>query len=158
MISRRNFVIRIAGIVAVGGSAVKLAAQLPRFGSGPTPITIHKSSSCGCCAQWVDYVRAAGFAPSVVDEEDMDGVKDKLGVPKSVRSCHTAVVGQYLIEGHVPAPDIRRLLADQPKLFGLAVPDMPSGTPGMAPPGTAITGFEVLAFQPDGSTRTFARY
>jgi hypothetical protein len=88
----------------------------------------------------------------------MDTIKDDLGVPKAVRSCHTAVADRYLIEGHVPASDIRRLLTEKPKLLGLAVPDMPPGTPGMAPPGTPISGFEVLAFSQDGTTRSFARY
>jgi len=158
MLSRRVFMLRVTGLVAGGVAARRLIAQSSLVQPGSTPITIYKSSSCGCCTKWVEHVRANGFAPMVHDEENMDAIKDELGVPKEVRSCHTALVEKYLIEGHVPAADIRRLLADQAKVAGLAVPGMAEGTPGMAPPGAKITGFEVVAFQRDGTTRTFARY
>jgi hypothetical protein len=158
MIDRRGFVIRVSGLVAMGVAGGRLAAQVPGSSAKPTPITIYKSSSCECCAKWVAHVRDDGFEPTVHDEEDMDAIKAQLGVPVGVRSCHTALVGQYLIEGHVPASDIRRLLGQQPRVAGLAVPGMPSGTPGMAQPGAKIAGFEVVAFQLDGTTRTFARY
>src|SRR2546423_2019745 len=131
MTDRRTFLLQMAG-VAVALPATRQLIQ-ESSGSVATPITVYKSSTCGCCVKWVDYVRANGFVPTVFDEEDIDGVKDTLGVPASVRSCHTAVVGSYLLEGHVPAPDIRRLLAQHPKVAGLAVPGMRSGTPGMAP-------------------------
>lgn len=158
MLSRRAFVVRVTGLVTAGFAGHRLTAQSSLFRPSPTPITVYKSSSCGCCAKWVDHVRANGFAPEVHDEENMDAIKDELGIPEEVRSCHTALVENYLIEGHVPAADIRRLLADKPNVAGLAVPDMPGGTPGMAPPGVKIAGFEVLAFQRDGATRSFARY
>lgn len=158
MISRRSFVIRLSGLMALGGAGSRLLAQSLGPWLKPTPITVHKSSSCGCCTKWVDHVREHGFEPVVYDEKDMDAVKAKLGVPSDVQSCHTALAGKYLIEGHVPAADIRRLMAEGPSVAGLAVPGMPSGTPGMAPPGAKITGFEVIAFQLDGATRTFARY
>jgi hypothetical protein len=156
MIARRAFLIRVAGLLPATGVVRRLAAQRPALTG--TPITIYKSSNCGCCAKWVEHVRGAGFQPAVLDQEDMDKIKDGLGVPKAVRSCHTAVVDKYLIEGHVPATEIRRLLAAKPKLMGLAVPGMPSGTPGMAPAGEPVSGFEVLGFQQDGTTRSFARY
>jgi hypothetical protein len=158
MIDRRAFVIRVSGLVAMGVAGGRLAAQVPGSSAQPTPITIYKSSSCECCAKWVAHVRDDGFEPTVHDEEDMDAIKAQLGVPVGVRSCHTALVGEYLIEGHVPASDIRRLVGQQPRVAGLAVPGMPSGTPGMAQPGAKIAGFEVVAFQLDGTTRTFARY
>jgi hypothetical protein len=88
----------------------------------------------------------------------MDAVKDDLGIPRHVRSCHTAQVAGYLIEGHVPAADIRRLLAERPKVAGLAVPGMPPRTPGMAEPGDKVGGFEVVAFQSGGGTQTFTQY
>jgi hypothetical protein len=158
MIDRRGFVMRLVGLIGAGVSGRGLTAQLPTIRRDPTPITVYKSSSCGCCAKWVDHLRANGFAPAVHDEEEMDGLKDELGIPQAVRSCHTALVEKYLIEGHVPAQDIRRLLRERPSMAGLAVPEMPKGTPGMAPPGAKIQGFEVIAFQLDGATRTFARY
>jgi hypothetical protein len=152
MLSRRGFVAGIAGFVLVGSRARWAGA------AQATPITIYKSRTCGCCAKWVEHVKAAGFDPRVHDEENMDRLKDELGVPEKVRSCHTAVVGGFLIEGHVPAADIRKLLAQRPKAAGLAVPGMPAGTPGMAEPGASIAGFEVLAFRPDGSTEVFASH
>jgi hypothetical protein len=106
----------------------------------------------------VEHIRRNGFEPEVHDSEDMDAIKAQLGVPTGVRSCHTAIAGKYLVEGHVPASDIERLLKDQPPVSGIAVPGMPSNTPGMAPAGSKPSGFEVLAFQPDGSTKVFARY
>jgi hypothetical protein len=152
MLSRRGFVVSAAGLFLMGMG-----------GRGPvvrvrTPITVYKSSSCGCCAKWVDYLDANGFQTTVHDEEGMDGLKDRLGVPSAVRSCHTALLGKYLIEGHVPAADIQRLLAEEPKIAGLAAPGMPALSPGMAPPGVRESGFDVLAFQYDGSTSRFASY
>ena len=157
MMQRRGFVARLAGLVAVGVTGRRLLAELPD-GIGPTPITVYKSSTCGCCTKWVDHIRANGFAPVVQDEEEMEALKDKLKVPEGVRSCHTAQIDGYLIEGHVPASDIRRLLAERPKTAGLAVPGMPPLTPGMAPLGVEPKDFEVISFQPDGSTKLFARH
>lgn len=155
---RREFLTRMAGLVAVGVSGPRLWAELPSLAIGSTPITVYKSSTCGCCTKWVDHIRANGFTPTVRDEEEMESLKDKLGVPQGVRSCHTAQVDGYLIEGHVPASDIKRMLAERPKASGLAVPEMPPLTPGMAPPGVEPRDFEVVAFQPDGTTKTFARH
>jgi hypothetical protein len=156
MITRRSFVGQVAGLAlaSIGGPALLAQARA----NPSTPIDVYKSASCGCCAKWVDHLRASGFAPSVHDEEDMDAVKDQLGVPKGVRSCHTAVLGRYLVEGHVPASDLRSLLAKPPAVAGLAVPGMPSSTPGMAAAGAAVGGFEVLAFQLDGKTQSYARH
>jgi hypothetical protein len=124
----------------------------------PTPITVYKSSTCGCCAKWVDHLRANGFDPRVHDEEDMDAIKDQMGVPKGVRSCHTALVGKFLIEGHVPAGDIQRLLKEHPAVAGLAVPGMPSSAPGMAVPGAPAEPYEVVSFTSDGAGPVYARH
>jgi len=157
MMQRRGFVARIAGLVAVGVTGGRLWAELPS-GKSPTPITVYKSSTCGCCTKWVDHIRANGFAPEVHDEEEMEALKNRLMVPEGVRSCHTAQIDGYLIEGHVPASDIRRLLSERPKTAGLAVPGMPSLTPGMAPPGVDPRDYEVVSFQLDGSTRLFSQH
>jgi hypothetical protein len=156
MTSRRRFVEQVAGLAlaSIGGRALLAQGQT----NPSTPIDVYKSASCGCCAKWVDHLRAGGFAPTVHDEEDMDAIKDELGVPKGVRSCHTAVLGRYLVEGHVPASDLRSLMAKHPAVAGLAVPGMPSSTPGMAAPGAPVEGFEVLAFQHDGKTQSYARH
>jgi hypothetical protein len=152
MLTRRRFVAGAAGFLLIGVDCRGVPAQTA------TPITVYKSRSCGCCTKWVEYLDANGFATTAHDEEEMDRLKDEMGVPQPVRSCHTALVGTYLIEGHVPASDIRRLLAERRKVAGLAVPGMPPGTPGMAEPGTKTGGYAVVAFQSDGTTRPFATH
>ena len=158
MMKRRVFVVRMAGMAAIGMTGDRLWAQASSWRSAPTPITVYKSSTCGCCKAWVEHLQANGFSPVVHDEEEMDQLKEKLGVPSDVRSCHTAQLNGYLIEGHVPASDIRRLLAQRPETAGLAVPGMPPLTPGMAPKGVEPRNFEVVAFQLDGTTQTFASH
>ena len=156
MITRRVFVAQAAALALASLGARRLWGR-----SGPgtgTPITVYKSASCGCCASWVDHLRANGFTPAVHDEENMDGIKDDMGVPTSLRSCHTALLGRYLVEGHVPAADLRRLLAERPAVAGLAVPGMPKSSPGMAVPGQPHEPYTVLAFARDGKTTVFARH
>ena len=157
MVSRRGWITQ-----AVGGALVALTGQRAwgaafQHVTSPT-LTIFKSRSCGCCQKWVEHIQAHGFTTVVRDEEAMDAVKDTLGVPMSVRSCHTTQVGGYLVEGHVPAEDIKRLLDEQPKVLGLAVPGMPSGTPGMAEPGAPPEPYEVVSFVGNGTTRVYARH
>jgi hypothetical protein len=94
-------------------------------------VTVHKSPSCGCCGKWAEHLRQHGFAVALRSTEDLDPVKLKYGVPANLASCHTALVGGYVIEGHVPAADIRRLLDQRPAVSGLTVPGMPAGSPGM---------------------------
>ena len=156
MMNRRDFVARAAGLAVTTLGARRLLAVT---GPGPgTAITVYKSASCGCCAKWVDHLRESGFAPAVHDEENMDAVKDEMGVPKDVRSCHTALLDRYLVEGHVPAGDLRRLLAERPVVAGLAVPGMPGSTPGMAVPGQPHEPYEVVSFARNGKTAPFARH
>jgi hypothetical protein len=155
MVSRRSFLLQTAGIAAAVATTRRAMAA---SSASPTPITIYKSSTCECCAKWVDHLRTNGFQPQVHDEEDMNAIKDEMGVPKSVRSCHTALVGKYLIEGHVPADDIRRLLKDHPAIAGLAVPGMPSSTPGMAVPGAPVEPYDVVSFTSAGATTVYARH
>ena len=146
MMNRRGFVIQLSGVMAAGVLGRRLFAEVTGSGGKPTAITVYKSKSCGCCVEWVDYLRQNGFEPTVHDEEDMDAIKAELGVPGGVRSCHTAVVDKYLIEGHVPAADIKRLLAERPKATGLAVPGMPPHTPGMAVGGGENRGLRGRCF------------
>src|SRR5829696_4530089 len=157
-LTRRVFLARMA--TGSLGSAAMLAL-FPRVGAGatkPTAITVYKDPSCGCCTKWVEHLRANGFAPEVHDRSDMDALKDSLGVPAALRSCHTAVVGKYVIEGHVPAADVKRLLAAKPtKTVGVAVPGMPAGSPGMEM-GARVDRYDVIAFAPGGATRIFARH
>jgi len=155
MISRRTFVTQTA---ALGGALLAGGPLQALERTAPPTLTIYKSRSCGCCTKWVDHVKEAGFATVVHDEEDMDTVKDSLGVPRGMRSCHTAQVEKYLVEGHVPAADIQRLLKERPRVAGLAVPGMPASSPGMAVPGEPHEPFETMAFQLDGKTTSYAKH
>lgn len=156
--NRRDWLVRAAS--AIGGG-LALAALLPDTSDAmvkPAAITVYKDPSCGCCKNWVDHLRANGFAPEVHDRSDMDALKDSLGVPSPLRSCHTAVVGTYVIEGHVPAADVKRLVATKPaKTLGVAVPGMPAGSPGMEM-GGRVDRYDVVAFAAGGATRVFARH
>jgi hypothetical protein len=121
-------------------------------------MTIYKSETCLCCEKWVDHVKAAGFKTTVHDRDPIEPLKDELAIPRHVRSCHTAQVGGYLVEGHVPAADIKRMLKEKPKFMGLAVPGMPIGTPGMDQPGVPAEPYHVVAFQKAGTTSVYAKY
>jgi hypothetical protein len=118
-------------------------------------IVITKSPTCLCCDKWVAHVKNAGFRTRVESVADLAAVKEQRGVPALLGSCHTAVVDGYVIEGHVPAEDIQRLLRESPDVAGLAVPGMPMGSPGME--GPRRDRYEVIAFQKDGTGAVFAR-
>ncbi len=135
--------------------AVMTTAFATHHSTPPTEITVWKSPSCGCCGQWVTYMKAHGFKVTVHDMNDVNPVKRQHGIPENLWSCHTAVVDGYLIEGHVPAPDIERLLRDRPKVAGLAVPGMVTGSPGME--GGRAQAYDVVAFG-DGKTQVFAHH
>lgn len=137
---------------------VLLASALPSVGAGTSgdPVTVYKTPSCGCCDKWVSHLRENGFKVEAVNLEDLGMVKAMAGVDPQLASCHTARVEGYVIEGHVPADDIRRLLAERPEARGLTVPGMPHGSPGMESPHPEP--YEVLLIEPDGSTRVFARH
>jgi hypothetical protein len=138
-----------AATLLLGDSALAAAATV----APPTPILVHKDASCRCCAKWVEHLRANGFAPGVRDEASMATVKQTLGVPAALE-----VVGGYVVEGHVPAADIRRLLASRPKVVGLAVPGMVTGSPGMEVPGRAAERYEVVSFDAAGKTKVFQKH
>jgi len=143
---RRRFVRGVA-------AAAMLASAGPA--QAGTPITMWKNPNCGCCGEWVAYLQRNGFSATVIEAASMQPVKDHHGVPPELHSCHTAQVGGYAIEGHVPAGAIRRLLAQRPAGRGLAVPGMPIGSPGME--GGSPEVYTVWLFG-DGAPRPFARY
>lgn len=121
-------------------------------------IEVYKEATCGCCAKWVDHLRSHGFTARATDTAKLDDLKASRGVPRQLRSCHTAIVAGYVVEGHVPAADVQRLLRERPAVAGIAVPGMPIGSPGMEVPGMKAQPFEVIAFGKDGSTRVFASH
>lgn len=127
------------------------AATAPRM-------VVHKTPTCGCCGLWVEHIRQAGFRVEVRDTEDLHPVKVRLGVPYGKGSCHTAEVDGYLIEGHVPADDIRRLLAQRPQARGLVLPGMPLGSPGMETPDGRVQPYTVELVAKDGSTSAFGQH
>jgi hypothetical protein len=156
-VTRREWLATTAGTLALLVGRRASAESLLRAAS-PT-ITIYKSPSCGCCAKWVDHLKAAGFTTVVHDTEAMDAVKDQRGVPKNLRSCHTALLSDYVVEGHVPAGDLLRLLREKPTAVrGLAAPGMPSGSPGMKMGDGPAEQFDVIAWKRDGSTRVYAKH
>lgn len=134
-----------------------LASCKPASAASQT-ITVYKDPGCGCCTVWVEHLRKAGFAATVVASADRTALQSRYGLPPEAGSCHTGVIGPYLIEGHVPADDIKRLLREAPKAGGLAVPGMPIGSPGMEMPDGSREPYEVLLLKADGSTAVFTRY
>ena len=121
-------------------------------------VVVHKSASCGCCGLWVDHMRAAGFPVDVRNTENLNPIKESLGVPVGKGSCHTAQVGGYFVEGHVPASDIKRLLQEKPDAKGLVLPGMPLGSPGMEVPDGRTQPYTVELVSRDGSTSAFAEH
>ena len=136
-------------------AAVNVSAT-PRRADSAIAVTVYKSPTCMCCNAWVDHLKENGFVVTAVDTTDVDAVKQRLGVAPQHAACHTATVGGYVVEGHVPAADIRRLLAEKPAITGLAVPGMPVGSPGME--GAYRQAYEVLAFTRGKGTNVFARH
>ena len=123
-----------------------------------TPVVVYKTESCGCCGGWITHMRRAGFAVRVVVLEDIATPASKRGVPFELGSCHFADVGGYVVVGHIPPADVRRLLAERPKALGLTVPGMPMGSPGMELPNGATERYNTLLLLPGGKTRVFATH
>jgi len=121
-------------------------------------IVMYKSPRCECCDGWADHLRNAGFTVKVYQRDDMDAIKSANGVPKKLSSCHTALIDGYVIEGHVPAADVQRLLQERPDIVGLTAPGMPMKSPGMQTIGEEPKGYDVLAFDQDGNAQIFSHY
>jgi len=150
LITRRAAVTGIcAGVLA--------RASLPSWAQCSPKIVVTKDPTCGCCSGWVEHLRASGFTAEVIESGEINRVKVRLGVPQDLSSCHTAEINGYVIEGHVPASAITRLLAEKPQAKGLAVPGMPVGSPGMEVEGSPPETYSVILFGPSGQ-RTFARF
>jgi hypothetical protein len=139
--------------IAVMTGPAGLAGQAP----SRMPVAVFKSPTCGCCAKWNEHMKAAGFTVNSTDVPDVAPVKDKHGVPPATRSCHTALVGGYVLEGHVPADVVRKLLRERPaSVVGLAVPGMPAGSPGMEMPDGRKDTYHIVAFDKGGKTTVYA--
>lgn len=134
--------------------ALGAVANLPA--SAAEAVDVYKSPYCGCCEKWVEHLRQAGFAVRTHDVNDVPAARQRLGMPERLGSCHTAKVAGYVVEGHVPAADIQRLLKEKPQAVGLAVPSMPPGSPGMESPKPVP--YNTLLVQAGGATTVFAKH
>lgn len=150
--SKSNSLIRDLTI----GGGISLAGMFAWQGADAADITVYKSPTCGCCAKWVDHLEQNGFSVVVHERHNMSPVKEQFGVDQRYQSCHTAVVDGYIVEGHVPAKDIKQLLAQKPDIKGLAVPGMPMGSPGME--GPYKDHYRVLAIDDEDAARVYSRY
>ena len=147
--SRRQLLLSLLGAVAVGTFAMRRANAEARH------IKVWKDPNCGCCSKWVDHLRANGFSAEIIETDDIIPIKKRYGITRELASCHTALIGGYVIEGHVPATAINKLLSDRPDADGLAVPGMPIGSPGME--GGTPERYDVILFK-DGQHQSFGHY
>ncbi|WP_339929332.1 DUF411 domain-containing protein [uncultured Brevundimonas sp.] len=148
---RRAFLGGVAIILAV---PIAACAQTP----GRSEIAVYKTPTCACCDGWVRHLRDARFDVSVTVTTDLATLRSRHGMPDALASCHTALIGDYVIEGHVPAEDVRRLLIERPDAVGLSVPGMPLGSPGMETADGRRETYNTLLVLKDGRTRVFARH
>ncbi len=148
------------GLGVAGGVLAAIVGALawlqPMNEAHATEITVYKSPTCGCCKKWVEHLENAGFKVATQNMNDVTPIKEEHGVRPQWRSCHTALVDGYVLEGHVPVDDIKRLLAEKPKVAGLAVPGMPMGSPGME--GDYQDPYDVISFNQNGTAQVYARY
>ncbi len=159
MSNRIPFLMRTSCLLLV---SLMLAACKPGADPGPAAaagplVEVWKSPTCSCCSKWVEHLKANGFRVEVHNEGQMNPLKAKLGIPQGLASCHTARVDGYLVEGHVPASDIKWLLAERPAGRGIAVPDMPIGSPGMEQ-GDRQDPFDVVLFGDNDQRQVFATH
>ena len=154
----RHFTTRRSALrIALAGAVAFGAPWLAHARNSAGDVTVWKTPNCGCCKAWVTHLQKNGFTVVVNDVEDTAPIRLKLGMPEKLGSCHTATLGDYVLEGHVPAREIRQLLRDKPKALGLAVPGMPTGSPGMEMKG-ARDAYSVMLVLRDGSSRVYKAY
>lgn len=144
----------LATVAALGAGA--LAADSRKATPPADEIMVYKTPTCGCCGKWVEHMKANGFTATVKDTVDLAPIKARLGVPASMQSCHTTVVNGYVVEGHVPAETVRKLLKERPPVVGIAAPGMPRGSPGME--GPVKDRFDVVTFDRSGHSRVYTSH
>jgi hypothetical protein len=147
----------VVGALAIAGATLVLAQPKPV--SSRTPIVVYKTPTCGCCALWVEHMRSNGFQPEVhdVSAAQVRAMSQSAGLSEEGTSCHTAKVGNYIVEGHVPAADVQRMLKEKPAIAGIAAPGMPMGSPGMEQGGRK-EAYDVISFTKAGKTAVFAKH
>ena len=167
VMTRRGVMALLLGTVVIAGCAIA-PSESPQSADpnvanpeitlvpAKTPeLVVYSSPTCGCCGQWTEHMEAAGFTVKSTKTEAMDAIKARYNVPLGLYSCHTAVIGDYVVEGHIPAEDVRRLLAEKPDVAGIAVPGMPLGSPGMDAGGEKEP-YTVFSFTASGERAVFA--
>lgn len=132
-----------------------LSSTLP---AADLEMTVYRSPTCSCCGRWLEHVKANGFKVKDIVSNDMDSIKETSGVPEKLASCHTAQVNGYVIEGHVPAADIQKLIASKAAVAGIAAPGMPLASPGMETPGHLDDAYQVISFDKNQHTELFANH
>lgn len=148
-----------AGLVAMPAYAQSAPAATHNHDANALPhVLVHKSPTCGCCNAWIEHMRKAGFTVEARNRSDMGALKERIGVPPAKASCHTAEVAGYFVEGHVPAADVKRLLAERPDARGLTAAGMPAGSPGMEMPDGRVPPYAVELVANDGGTSVFSRH
>ena len=153
MFKKFGLLIVLAGLLVVGGTFAVMQKD-----ASASAIVVYKSPTCGCCEKWIDHLVASGFEVEVHDETDMNAIKAKNGVRPAYASCHTALIDGYVIEGHVPAEQIVRLLAEKPAVLGLSAPGMPMGSPGMeSSDPSQHQDYDVVSFDGAGRTDVYAQ-
>ena len=142
---------------AVVGSTTSETSGRPAMAqeAADREVIVYKTAACGCCGDWAQYLREQGFSVTTEDVSDLAAIKVELGVPPQLQSCHTAVIGGYVVEGHVPVEPIRRMLQERPAIAGLAVPGMPIGSPGMEMPDRPADSYDIVAFDGEGGTSIY---
>lgn len=145
----------LLGAALVLSATISPHAQAPRTAAKPA-MTVYKSATCGCCEKWVEHMKANGFNVTAVDVDDIEVPMKTYGVPSSMASCHTAVVGGYVVEGHVPADLVTKMLREKPAIAGIAAPGMPVGSPGMEVAGYK-DAYKVMSFDKAGKTAVYAQ-
>ena len=157
-----NRLARLQGLllcVALGAALPALAQPSQKISGDALPtVEVYKSAQCGCCKSWAAHLQENGFRVILHDVDDIPAARKKLGMPSRYGSCHVARAGKYVVEGHVPAADIKKLLKQKPKAIGLAVPAMPLGSPGMEMEDGRSEPYETLLVTPDGEAKVFARH
>ena len=152
---RTHAITTFAALLLAISSPGPLAAQKKAAPAQKLEAKVYLTPTCGCCSKWTDHLKDAGFAVTREVTSQLESVPERQRVPAKVRSCHTAVVGKYLVEGHVPADVVKQMLKEAPEIVGIAVPGMPIGSPGMEGPNPR--SYSIVAFKADGSTYEFAR-
>lgn len=147
----RRFFVGAAGLIGMTGTACAQTRSSKN-------LTVFKTPTCACCDAWIAHMREAGFSTTITILSSLQSVRSSRGLPDALASCHTALIDGYLVEGHVPAQDVSRLLAERPTAVGLAVPAMPLGSPGMETPQDHKEPYDTLLVLPSGATRVFARH